>query len=166
MYLLGLLFIIEDMQHSRLGQQIPSKPEAFWHGRQDEHPGWQPGPHRGHHSWTYPWWHFICSYFLLRLKVCGQGGLGDNFQPSVKPSCVGGTMNIRVDTLDPFEGIIHGPNRSEPGCSVQGRGGLKTYLRIDLTKTEGQTGGCGVKYNEVRIKGSIPESFCNSAKYS
>ena len=30
-----------------------------------------------------------------------------------------------------------------------GRGGTKTYLRIDLTKTDGQAGGCGVKYNEV-----------------
>ena len=30
-----------------------------------------------------------------------------------------------------------------------GRGGTKTYLRIDLTKTDGQAGGCGVKYNAV-----------------
>eukprot|EP00095_Tigriopus_kingsejongensis_P003575 maker-scaffold140_size315649-snap-gene-1.17 protein:Tk03575 transcript:maker-scaffold140_size315649-snap-gene-1.17-mRNA-1 annotation:"conserved hypothetical protein" len=69
------------------------------------------------------------------------------FEPSVKASCVGGTMTIRVDTATPFEGIIHGPNRTEPGCSVQGRGGLKTYLKIDLTKTEEQAGSCGVKYN-------------------
>ncbi len=58
-------------------------------------------------------------------------------------------MTIRVDTTEPFEGLIHGPNRSEPGCSVVGRGGLKTYLRIDLTKTDGQAGGCGVKYTPV-----------------
>merc|ERR1719323_67832 len=56
-------------------------------------------------------------------------------------------MKIRVDTREPFEGIIHGPNRTEAGCSVVGRGGTKTYLRIDLTKTDGQAGGCGVKYN-------------------
>lgn len=77
-----------------------------------------------------------------------DGGLAESFQPSVKASCVGGTMTIRVDTKQPFEGIVHGPNRTEPGCSVQGRGGLKTYLRIDLTKTSGEEGSCGVKYNQ------------------
>ena len=40
-----------------------------------------------------------------------DAGLGDNFQPSVKASCVGGTMTVRVDTKKPFEGIVHGPNR-------------------------------------------------------
>ena len=33
-----------------------------------------------------------------------------------------------------------------------GRGGTKTYLRIDLTKTDGQAGGCGVKYNAVSTR--------------
>ena len=83
------------------------------------------------------------------MQAVSQEGIGDRFQPSVKASCVGGTMTIRVDTQEPFEGIIHGPNRTEAGCSVVGRGGTKTYLRIDLTKTDGQAGGCGVKYNEV-----------------
>ena len=32
---------------------------------------------------------------------------------------------------------------------MEGRGGLKTSLKIDLTKTTGQPGSCGVKYNEV-----------------
>ena len=64
-------------------------------------------------------------------------GLAEGFQPSVKVSCVGGTMKIRVDTLAPFQGIIHGPNRTEPGCSVMGKSGLKTYLNIDLTRPEG-----------------------------
>ncbi|XP_059078322.1 uncharacterized protein LOC131876833 [Tigriopus californicus] len=85
---------------------------------------------------------------LLVHTVCSQQSAIDNFIPIVKASCVGGTMTIRVDTPEPFEGIIHGPNRTEPGCSVQGRGGLKTYLKIDLTK-QGQTGDCGVKYNEL-----------------
>ena len=85
------------------------------------------------------------------LQAVSQEGLGDRFQPSVKASCVGGTMTIRVDTQEPFEGIIHGPNRTEAGCSVVGRGGTKTYLRIDLTKTDGGEGGCGVKYNEVSV---------------
>ena len=35
-------------------------------------------------------------------------GLGAEFQPSVKASCVGTTMTIRVDTATPFEGIVHG----------------------------------------------------------
>ena len=61
--------------------------------------------------------------------------------------------------LGDFEGIIHGPNRTEPGCSVQGRGGLKTYLRIDLTKTDGQAGGCGVRYNEVCGADSVRRGF-------
>ena len=58
-------------------------------------------------------------------------------------------MTVRVDTKKPFEGIVHGPNRTEAGCSVLGRGGLKTYLRIDLGKGEGAEGSCGVKYNAV-----------------
>ncbi len=40
--------------------------------------------------------------------------------------------------------------RTEAGCSVRGQGGLKTYLRIDLGKSEGTEGSCGVKYNAVR----------------
>ena len=63
----------------------------------------------------------------------------------MKASCVGGKMTIRVDTADPFEGIIHGPNRTEPGCAVEGRGGRKTYLRIDLGD-----GSCGVRTDASR----------------
>lgn len=70
-------------------------------------------------------------------------GLGDSFQPSVKASCVGSKMTIRVDTKEPFEGIIHGPNRTDERCSVLGKGGLKTRLVINL----GVDGECGVKYN-------------------
>ena len=77
-----------------------------------------------------------------------NNGFGESFQPSVKASCVGGSMNIRVDTNLPFNGIIHGPNRSEPGCSVLGRGGLKTFFKIDLTQTSADAGttACGVRY--------------------
>jgi len=75
-------------------------------------------------------------------------GLAEGFQPSVKVSCVGGTMKIRVDTKKPFQGIIHGPNRTEPGCSKAGNSGLKTYLNIDLTRPEGSVGSCGVKYTQ------------------
>merc|ERR1712213_179449 len=57
-------------------------------------------------------------------------------------------MKIRVDTQKPFQGIIHGPNRTEPGCSVLGKSGLKTYLNIDLTAPSGSEGSCGVKYNQ------------------
>ena len=39
--------------------------------------------------------------------------------------------------------------RDEPGCSELGRGGLKTFLKIDLSKPEGVEGNCGVKYNGV-----------------
>jgi len=85
--------------------------------------------------------------FLFLYKVSGETGLADEFQPSVKASCVGGTMTIRVDTALPFDGVVHGPNRTEPGCSVTGRGGLKTYLKIDLGVPAGLPGSCGVKYN-------------------
>ena len=139
------------------------------------------------------------------FKAVAENGLGEDFQPSVKASCVGGTMTIRcflwiinqqitifafrVDTAQPFDGVVHGPNRweswllssafsekptlawgrkiepvelllclleqsllmawagciwrcylychhwllllrTEPGCSVQGTGGLKTYLKV------------------------------------
>ena len=32
---------------------------------------------------------------------------GDEFLPSVKASCAGLSMTIRVDTKNPFEGIIY-----------------------------------------------------------
>jgi len=92
----------------------------------------------------------ILSWSVLMIKVSGQEGtgLGAEFQPSVKASCVGTTMTIRVDTATPFEGIVHGAaNKDEPGCSELGRGGLKTFLKIDLSKPEGVEGNCGVKYN-------------------
>ena len=85
----------------------------------------------------------------LISQVFGETGLADEFQPSIKASCVGGTMTIRVDTALPFDGVVHGPNRTEPGCSVTGKGGLKTYLKIDLGVPEGLPGSCGVKYNPV-----------------
>ena len=58
------------------------------------------------------------------FKVVAENGLGEDFQPSVKASCVGGTMTIRcflsiiifafrVDTAQPFDGVVHGPNRWE-----------------------------------------------------
>ena len=39
--------------------------------------------------------------------------------------------------------------RTEPGCSAYGRGEQKTKFEIDLTRPEGSTGSCGVKYNQV-----------------
>merc|ERR1719273_1129680 len=77
-----------------------------------------------------------------------NGGLGESFQPSIKASCVGGKMTIRVDTNIPFEGIIHGPNRTEEGCYALGKGARKTYLRLDLARAPGTPGSCGVKYNQ------------------
>ena len=74
---------------------------------------------------------------FLDYDSAEEVGLAEGFQPSVKVSCVGGTMKIRVDTKKPFQGIIHGPNRTEPGCSKLGNSGLKTYLNIDLTRPEG-----------------------------
>ena len=64
-------------------------------------------------------------------------------------------MNIRVDTQLPFNGIIHGPNRTEPGCSTLGRGGRKTFFKIDLTKTPGSEGSCGVKYDQKAEERSV-----------
>jgi len=93
----------------------------------------------------------IYLWSVMILNVSGQEGtgLGGEFQPSVKASCVGTTMTIRVDTATPFEGIVHGAaDKTEPGCSELGRGGLKTYLKIDLSIPEGVPGNCGVKYNE------------------
>jgi len=84
---------------------------------------------------------------LAILQVQCENGLGEEFQPSVKASCVGGTMTIRVDTNLPFQGVVHGPNRTEPGCSVQGTGGLKTFLKINLAANPGEEGSCGVKYD-------------------
>jgi len=91
----------------------------------------------------------LVSFFFVLCQVHCETGLADEFQPSVKASCVGGTMTIRVDTALPFDGVVHGPNRTEPGCSVTGKGGLKTYLKIDLSVPEGSPGSCGVKYNPV-----------------
>ena len=59
---------------------------------------------------------YLITILYLHLKcivpqVFGETGLADEFQPSVKASCVGGTMTIRVDTALPFDGVVHGPNR-------------------------------------------------------
>ena len=141
-------------------------------------------------------------HFILQIS-CQQvidydedlnGGLGESFQPSIKASCTGGYMNIRVDTNVPFEvcdikiieqsfenfkhgrlcnqnirrallqfqGIIHGPNRTEEGCYSIGKGATKTYLKLDLTKATGTPGSCGVKYNKVF---TFSSSFANSYKF-
>jgi len=79
--------------------------------------------------------------------VSAQSGQTEEFLPSVNVQCVGSTMTIRVDTIEPFYGVIHGINRDEPGCSVLGQGGRKTKLTIDLSIPAGAPGSCGVKYN-------------------
>jgi len=91
----------------------------------------------------------LLSFLYVLCQVQAETDLADEFQPIVKASCLGGTMTIRVETTLPFDGIVHGPNRTEPGCSVMGKGALKTYLKIDLTVLEGSPGSCGVKYNQV-----------------
>ena len=50
-----------------------------------------------------------------------------------------------MDTREPFFGMVHAADREDPGCSEVGRGGLKTFLTVDLA-----TSACGVKYDEVR----------------
>jgi len=93
----------------------------------------------------------LVSIFLLHIaalaKVAGATGLGGEFEPTVHASCTGGTMTIRVDTEQPFEGVIHTPNRTEPGCSVIGLGGQKTKFEIDLKRPSGSEGSCNVRYN-------------------
>jgi len=77
----------------------------------------------------------------LSQAVTEFGGLGKEFQPTVKASCSGGTMDVRVDTTSPFYGIIHGQSLAD--CSELGRGGLKTVLSIDLSSQH-----CGVQYDQ------------------
>ena len=76
-------------------------------------------------------------------------------------------MNMMMLSLLPM--LIASPLRTEPGCSVQGTGGLKTYLKvniksysycfflqiaqsqinaqINLAASPGTWGSCGVKYD-------------------
>ena len=89
---------------------------------------------------------------------------GDEFLASVKASCAGISMTVRVDTKNPFEGVLHAVGhkwadqwivtsipdplpfiRSEAGCYEVGRGGLKTFLRLNISTP----GACGVQYNAV-----------------
>ena len=74
-------------------------------------------------------------------------------------------MTVRVDTKLPFEGIVHTIGhkyvsnnamrpkllyfiiRSEGGCYEVGRGGLKTFLYLDISTA----GRCGVQFNTVSI---------------
>ena len=93
--------------------------------------------------------------FDIYLQVSAQAGQAEEFIPSVNVQCVGSTMTIRVDTVEPFYGVIHGINRDEPGCSVLGQGGRKTKLTIDLSIPAGAPGSCGVKYNPVRLTTDI-----------
>jgi len=79
---------------------------------------------------------------LLTQEIAAFEGLGDQFQPTVKASCIGGTMSIRVDTKDPYYGSIHATGmKYEDGCSVEGRGGLTTVLSLP-------PGQCGLTYDE------------------
>ncbi|CAB4062673.1 unnamed protein product [Lepeophtheirus salmonis] len=69
----------------------------------------------------------------------------NDFSPCIIAQCIGDTINITVNTLKPFEGIVHG--------------GLKTSFRIDIPQSNelasssssgsalNQTSKCGVKYN-------------------
>jgi len=91
---------------------------------------------------------FLHASILLTVFALKADGLTeDDFEPTVHASCTGGTMTIRVDTTEPFEGVIHTANRTEPGCSVLGNNGLKTKFDIDLKRPAGAPGSCGVKYN-------------------
>jgi len=89
----------------------------------------------------------LCLLLSCLGQVRAEAGLADDFQPVVSVVCVGGSMTITVATQQPFYGVVHGRNRSEPGCSVQGSGGLRTRLRVDLSVAEGSPGSCGVRYN-------------------
>merc|ERR1712013_579105 len=91
---------------------------------------------------------YLLCWTVVITQVVSQDstGLGAEFQPSVKASCVGSTMTIRVDTALPFEGIVHSMvDREVAGCSELGRGGLKTFLKLDLSRPEGSN--CGVQFN-------------------
>ena len=104
---------------------------------------------------------------FLDYDTAEDVGLAESFQPSVKVSCVGGTMKIRVDTKKPFQGVIHGPNRTEPGCSTLGKSGLKTYLNIDLTRPSGSevsTYLANYLLNGINIM--YTASIFNTSKYS
>jgi len=89
----------------------------------------------------------ILTIVFLSLSLQLVSAEVEEFLPSVNVQCVGSRMTIRVDTTEPFYGVIHGINREEPGCSVLGQGGRKTKLTIDLSIPAGAPGSCGVKYN-------------------
>ena len=79
---------------------------------------------------------------LLVLGVVGgeEAGLAVEFLPSVRVSCVGATITVRVDTATKLEGVVHTVgHKQDPACSQLGRGGRKTFLTL------GAGGGqCGV----------------------
>jgi len=88
---------------------------------------------------------FSVLLFFIKAFSCEIENIyGDEFRPSLKASCVGTTMTIRVDTKNPFEGIVHTLGyKEEAGCFEIGRGGLKTFLSLDLATP----GRCGVQAN-------------------
>ena len=92
------------------------------------------------------------------LQVSAQAAQLEEFIPSVNVQCVGSTMTIRVDTTEPFYGVIHGINRDEPGCSVLGQGGRKTKLTIDLSIPSGAPGSCGVNTTRSVLALSLPDN--------
>jgi len=91
----------------------------------------------------------ICITFFLAVSLQQVNCEDDDDDTNdVKVSCTGGTMTIRVHTKQPFEGVIHGINRTEPGCTMFGDGALRTKFEIDLNKPEGSEGSCGVKFDK------------------
>jgi len=90
-------------------------------------------------------WNLCYVALLLVGKVFAKyGGLGDEFQPSVKATCLGFTMTVRVDTTEPFFGLVNTLASEGDDCSEIGRGGLTTFLSIDLSQPK----RCGVTYDK------------------
>ncbi|KAH8032185.1 hypothetical protein HPB51_023820 [Rhipicephalus microplus] len=90
------------------------------------------------------------------------------FSPTVTANCDKGFMTISVLTEEPFNGILHTRDTSDPRgivkelrrspCIAYGTGGRNTSLRISLFPTQDDALYCGVR-RKVYSDGIVDERW-------
>lgn len=118
----------------------------------------------------------VCSCVLLVAFCSGltrgqdkQQEVTSEFTPSVSASCDKGFMTISVLTDEPFQGIVHTRDTSDPRgvvkelrrgpCIAYGTGGRNTSLRISLFPTPEDALYCGVRKKEGTEERSVAISI-------
>lgn len=71
------------------------------------------------------------------------------FSPIVTATCRAGIMKVKVETLEPFVGVVQSRDYRKPECSAYGEKTTVTYLRINLLAESDETNYCGTFITSV-----------------